>query len=232
MTHKLSAIAILATTATLLLCGQALALTTKLPTITPGRYWLGGTDQGLEIEADQYRYYSEGGEGPWQPLSDLSPVQTGVIFDGKTHWCLSTMAPNGPATCTQRGWVTSQPDRKPLFACTTENDKQILLFDAGRTIDYSFGRPNATPELELSIPRDQASTWQWHGFGRTMTYSVEVPNRDAAYRVFWSLDKLSKTHDVEAGVTVMVDHKPIATVKCTDITVNNLRGVDLQPIKH
>jgi hypothetical protein len=72
--------------------------------ITNGRYWLGGTDQGLEVAGDRYRYDTEGGEQPWQNISNLKYVKDGVIFDGKTYWCLSTLAPNPITSCGADGW--------------------------------------------------------------------------------------------------------------------------------
>jgi hypothetical protein len=76
------------------------------PNIQDGRYWVGGTDQGLEVQGDRYRYDTEGGEQPWRSTTELKTVKAGVIFDGKAHWCLSTMAPESGATaCSETGWV-------------------------------------------------------------------------------------------------------------------------------
>lgn len=74
--------------------------------ITAGLYWLGGTDQGLEVEGKRYRYYDEGGTKPWKSISDLKYITNGVVFDGETYWCLSTLAPqNGSAACSAKGWT-------------------------------------------------------------------------------------------------------------------------------
>jgi hypothetical protein len=74
--------------------------------IVEGLYSLGGTDQGLEVKREQYRYYDEGGEKPWQFISNLKYITNGVVFDGKTYWCLSTLAPrNQPAVCSANGWT-------------------------------------------------------------------------------------------------------------------------------
>ncbi|MEG4129249.1 hypothetical protein QUA21_09750 [Microcoleus sp. Pol1B3] len=74
--------------------------------IQEGHYWLGGTDQGLEVKGKQYRYYDESNiERPWQPLSELQHIKKGVIFDGKIYWCLSTIAPKtGGSSCSRDGW--------------------------------------------------------------------------------------------------------------------------------
>jgi hypothetical protein len=75
-------------------------------TIQEGRYWLGGTDQGLEIKGQQYRYYDESEiDRPWKPIAELQYVKKGVVFDGKNYWCLSTMLPRGQRTsCSKNGW--------------------------------------------------------------------------------------------------------------------------------
>ena len=118
---------------------------------------------------------------------------------------------------------------KTLFSCPTKNGKQIELCDAGKTVEYSFGRMQAKPEIIVSVARAQASTSQWAGIGRWMSYAVDIPNGKTVYNVFWGVDRLSDNHDTEAGVNVMVDGKPIATVECTGKNiVQNMEGVDLK----
>ncbi|MTJ53772.1 hypothetical protein FJR38_14500 [Anabaena sp. UHCC 0253] len=74
--------------------------------IVVGFYALGGTDQGLEVKGQRYRYYDELGEKPWKSISDLKYITNGVVFDGKNYWCLSTLAPrNQPAVCSANGWI-------------------------------------------------------------------------------------------------------------------------------
>jgi hypothetical protein len=76
-----------------------------------GRYWIGGTDQGLEIQGERYRYYDESETNkPWKPISDLKYIKDGVVFDGKLYWCLSTLpSKNGKTACSANGWVTREP---------------------------------------------------------------------------------------------------------------------------
>jgi hypothetical protein len=89
--------------------------TTVASTIRDGRYWVGGTDRGLEIQGDRYRYDTEGGEQPWRSSTELQPVKDGVIFDGKAHWCLSTMAPkSGVTACSETGWITGEQVAPPI----------------------------------------------------------------------------------------------------------------------
>jgi hypothetical protein len=74
--------------------------------IIEGRYWLGGTDRGLEVRGKQYRYYDESEiDRPWQPISQLQYIKKGVVFDGKDYWFLSTNAPKiGAISCSKNGW--------------------------------------------------------------------------------------------------------------------------------
>ena len=117
-----------------------------------------------------------------------------------------------------------------VFACTTTNNKQVLVCDAGSTLSYHFGRPRQTPELSLSIPRQQASTWQWHGIGRSIDYSVTLPNGNTQYTVYTSVDRLADVIEREAGVAVLVDGMPRARILCrTDSIVESLVAIELQP---
>lgn len=119
---------------------------------------------------------------------------------------------------------------KTLFSCSTTKGKQIELCDATKTIDYSFGKPNEKPEIVVKAPRNQASTSQWAGIGRYISYSVDVPNGNTTYSVFFSTDKNADAHPIEAGVNVSIKNKLVATVKCMEKgIVNNLEGVDLKP---
>ena len=59
---------------------------------------------------------------------------------------------------------------KTIFSCTTAKGKLIEVCDAGKTITYSFGNPQTTPEIALNVPRDKATTFQWAGVGRYLSY--------------------------------------------------------------
>jgi hypothetical protein len=72
------------------------------PPIAEGLYIIGGTDQGLEVKGEQYRYYDEGGEKEWQRISELSYVSDGVVFDGNTYWCIPPRREVG--VCSANGW--------------------------------------------------------------------------------------------------------------------------------
>lgn len=119
-----------------------------------------------------------------------------------------------------------------VFSCRTAKGKVIQVCDAGKTIDYSFGMPDGKPEIVVRAPRSQASTYQWKGVGRYISYAVRVPNGTTTYNVFWGADRLTEKHAIEAGVHVEVDTKLVATVKCVGEKhiVHDLEGIDLKPM--
>lgn len=117
-----------------------------------------------------------------------------------------------------------------LFFCNTAKlNKQIEVCDAGKTISYSFGKKGKKPELAIAVPRSQASTFQWQGIGRWMSYSVNIPNGAYNYNVFWGVDRLDDKHPIEAGVNVEKSGELVTTIYCQEKgLVNNLEGVDLK----
>ncbi|MDQ3228128.1 MAG: hypothetical protein M3Q13_00095 [Pseudomonadota bacterium] len=119
-------------------------------------------------------------------------------------------------------------EQKTLFHCPTLDGKQILLCDRDESLEYSFGKPKTKPELAFSVPRNQATTFQWQGVGRWMSYSVTVPNGKTKYTVFTSLDRLTDEHEFEAGVTVTIGDSEVAKILCTAPIVHNIEGVDLK----
>lgn len=117
-----------------------------------------------------------------------------------------------------------------LFFCRTENNKLIELYDFGETIQYSFG-PEDAPEIVLNVPRDQAATYQWAGVGRSIYYSVEIPNQNTVYNVFISQDRLTEGRPITGGVDVLVNDEYVASVYCADENIlSNLEGVDLEGV--
>lgn len=122
---------------------------------------------------------------------------------------------------------------EPLFACTAKKSgKRIEVCATATAIQYSFGKPNAKPELALTVPKSQASTYQWEGFGRVMAYSVNIPNGDIEYRVYSGSEKASEEHPdglAFAGVHVVKKGRQIAEIACVDNTVTSaLEGLALR----
>lgn len=125
-----------------------------------------------------------------------------------------------------------EKESKTVFSCLAAKGKLIQVCDSGKTIDYSYGKLNAIPEIVVHTPRSEASSFQWNGVGRYLSYSVEIPNGNTTYSVFWGADRLTDKHAIDAGVNVEVDKKQVATVKCIDEKhiIQNIEGIDLKPI--
>lgn len=118
-----------------------------------------------------------------------------------------------------------------VFACTTTKGKVVQVCDATKTLTYAYGKPGQTPELALSVPRKAASTYQWPGAGRWMSYSVSIPNGSTEYRVFWGMDRLDEDHAIEAGIVVSMRGREVASFACSPhhAIVQNIEGIDLRP---
>ena len=83
--------------------------------------------------------------------------------------------------------------------------------------------------MALSVPRATATTYQWNGMGRYITYSVNIPNGKTVYSVFLSVDRLTDEHAVDAGINIETNGRHIATIQCKSSTVqNNIEGIDLR----
>lgn len=138
--------------------------------------------------------------------------------------------PKAPSSMQNSSIEMSQAeDSDVLFFCTTTQNKFIEVYDFGDTIQYSYS-PENEPEIVLNVSRNQASTYQWAGVGRSMNYSIDIPNQDTIYQVFWSQDRLTEGLPISAGVNVLIKDEYVTTVDCAggDI-INNLIGVDLNP---
>lgn len=117
---------------------------------------------------------------------------------------------------------------KEVFFCEASKGRVIQVCDAGKTIEYTFGKPKQ-PDIVLAAARDTVTTRQWSGMG-PMSYSVRVPNGDTSYTVFWSFDR-NPDHDPDAGVEVEIKGKVAATVQCLSKKQvrNGLEDIDLPP---
>ena len=132
---------------------------------------------------------------------------------------------NAMATCKQGS--------ETVFSCTTEKGKLIEVCDAKKTINYSFGKPTAKPEIVVRAPRNSVTTTQWAGMGRWMSYSVNIPNENTVYNVFWAVDRLADEHPIEAGVNVQINKQLVATVQCAgeQHIIQNIDGIKLNAAK-
>lgn len=115
-----------------------------------------------------------------------------------------------------------------IFHCKTKNNKEVLLCDKGKTLEYSFGKTGMPPELAISVPRETATTWQWKGIGRWLSYSVTITNGDTKYTVFTGLDRVDEAHEFEAGISVHVGDERVARILCVEPIVHNIEGIELR----
>ncbi len=132
--------------------------------IEDGRYWIGHTDQGLEVNGDRYRYDTEEGAQPWKAIGDLKYVKRGVVFDGRNYWCLSTLAPKGKiSACTAEGWnvakLATDPDSKSQGSSTEE-----LPFVGTRLFNFEGGSGTGQ---SITIEADGTTTVKAHGTMQT-----------------------------------------------------------------
>ena len=131
---------------------------------------------------------------------------------------------------TQSAYAKCEGGSKTVFSCVTTKGKQIEVCDDGKTIEYSFGKPKGKSEIVVKVPRSHASTSQWDGMGRYVSYSVDIPNGNTTYNVFWGVDRLTDEHAIEAGVNVVIKNKTAATVKCSGKNIEQgIEGIDLKP---
>ena len=121
-------------------------------------------------------------------------------------------------------------DSKTVFSCQVAKGKIIQVCDAGKMIEYSFGKAK-TPDIVVRVPRNEAPTSQWNGIGRYLSYTIDVPNGNTIYSVFWGSDRVTDEHKIEAGVNVEINNQLAATVKCIDekSIIQNIEGIDLKP---
>lgn len=126
--------------------------------------------------------------------------------------------------------AVNTPKSKILLQCTTTNGKQIQLLDQGKTLKYSFGKAN-TPELVLNVPRSQVLYHPWGGVGRWISDSIDVPNGDTNYSIFYGVDRLTDAHAVEAGVNVEMPNGKYSQVLCNPKAkiISNLSEIDDLP---
>jgi hypothetical protein len=141
----------------------------KLPpsrSILNGRYLVGHTGQGLEVDGDRYRYTDEEGEKPWRSLTELTAVKEGVIYDGNSHWCLNTMKSRDQiGSCSETGWVIYQP---PTTLKIPALQKE-MSYEATRQLIIDAGwQPLVTT---TDNPQDGTKSWRDRGYNEVSSCS-------------------------------------------------------------
>lgn len=121
-----------------------------------------------------------------------------------------------------------------VFACTTKNHKYVEVCDRGAHLRYLFGKPGQPAELALMVPRSAASSYQWDGFSSGMTYTVNIPNGNTTYSIFWSAQRDPDAEEpVSAGIDVRSNGPSAAIVECqTEGIVQNIEGIVLKAAEY
>jgi hypothetical protein len=129
-----------------------------------------------------------------------------------------------PAVLPLQATAACPSHSKVIFSCVIgSNSKHVDVCDLGATITYSYGRPGHKPELAFARPRDQVTTYQWHG-GGSENYAVTLINENATYSVFTD----AVTSDGQAGINVETA-KHIVQLYCDlDSLEQHLEGIDLK----
>ena len=132
--------------------------------------------------------------------------------------------------------ITSASEGKVLFSCKAKKGKEIRLVDKGSTIEYSFGMPNKKSDILVSVLREKATTnyeihedYELEKFGQGSFFSVDVPNGNTRYRIYFQYGYPKDHLADEGGVSVIINNKYTNEVKCVGKEIiNNLQNVDLK----
>ena len=101
-----------------------------------------------------------------------------------------------------------------LFRCSFEKGTKIAtVCGAQGQARYRFGRKNKIPELTLQSNLKDIYV-PWMGTGRYMSENITFANKDIAYRVYTSLDRLSEDLELQAGIDVILSNQIIASLTC------------------
>lgn len=101
-----------------------------------------------------------------------------------------------------------------IFKCTTKNNKEIKLYKNGNTIQYSFGKIGAKPELELNKRKEELDVNLENLSGRYATNSIEIKNGIYSYRLTTSVDRIANEQDPITSLTVIKNGEGLTSLQC------------------
>jgi hypothetical protein len=138
--------------------------------ILDGRYLVGHTGQGLDVDGDRYRYTDEEGEKPWRSITELKAIKEGVIYDGNSHWCLNTMKSRDQiGSCAETGWVIYQPPTADATALKIPVLEKEMSYAAARQLIIDAGwQPLVT---NTDNPQDGTKSWRDRGYNEVSSCS-------------------------------------------------------------
>lgn len=113
-----------------------------------------------------------------------------------------------------------------LFSCLTKKGKKIEVCNLGSTIRYSFGKLKAKPEIVVTIPMSQVSATSCYACGRYISSTVDIPNGNTIYSVYWGADKLDTDAPSSGGVSISINNEDKGSISCASAPVtNNTEGI-------
>lgn len=104
-----------------------------------------------------------------------------------------------------------------VFSCTTTSGKTAQVCQASDNIRYSFGRPDAVPEMTVRVPNER---FVWHSDGGSAMDIIELnfDNSSTSYVVsatrFWRGDI-----EFDAEIRVEQRERQLAMLHCDVATV-------------
>ena len=127
----------------------------------------------------------------------------------KSHLLVSVVLAVFSLTTQAKTSVTTDTPKKGvnkdtvIFACTTSQQKQLLVTEKNSRFRYQFGKPNH-PELVFEDDKKAAIARSplWSGFGRSIWSKLVLQNGGYYYALYTSTDRLTDEHESEDGVAV------------------------------
>lgn len=96
-----------------------------------------------------------------------------------------------------------QAKDKVIFACTTTNNKQVLVTEQNNRYRYSYGKINQ-PELVFDDDKKTAIDRSpvWDGYGRSIWKVLILQNGHYYYGLEVSMDRITEEHEISYGIGV------------------------------
>ncbi len=127
-------------------------------------------------------------------------------------------------------WAACDDNEYLFMSCTFPGGKMVEVCTDGSFVDYTFGHPNQTPELSISLAfQEGAEMVPWPGIGRSIWEAVRITNNDVTYEIYAGFDKQEAVEwDPETEVSPVfggiyiedVDGAEIAHLECVAGTVD------------
>jgi hypothetical protein len=123
---------------------------------------------------------------------------------------IALLVGNAWAACAQNATV---------FSCTTAREKRIEICETGDSLVYSFGHPNAKPEMSVRVKTAQAKASSWRGAVKWRFYAIDIPNGNTVYNIYFGTPPDAKNTTQEGGVNVLTADAVTATVTCNPSSI-------------